>query len=136
MLLIAGGCDGPQEGQQGSQANNARSSAVGQQRVSFDRQAPGKNNQVPHLEGMSGTLRYRSGCLLLDLGGGDEIGLVVPADVTFNGSRMIGKLTTPDRQPIVRKIGQLVSFTGPVIENSRAVRYSCDTKKVLIADQF
>lgn len=108
----------------------------GQTGPRIDRQAPGTANQVPYLEGTSGRLRYRPGCLLLDAGGGDEIGLVIPADVSFDGKRMIGKVTTPEGEQIVRQIGQSVSLSGAVIENPQDGRYSCDTKLVLIADYF
>jgi hypothetical protein len=43
----------------------------------------------------------------------------VPAEVTFDGRRMIGKLTAPDGRPIVREIGQFMSFSGRVIDNPR-----------------
>ncbi|HEX8512340.1 MAG TPA: hypothetical protein VF688_04465 [Allosphingosinicella sp.] len=102
----------------------------------FDRQAPGRTNQVPALEGTPGTLRYRPGCLFLDVEGGDEIGLVVPAEATFDGRRLTGRVATPDGKPLVREIGQFTSFTGPVIENPGDGRYSCNTGKLLITDYF
>lgn len=126
ILALCGGCDGLPRGEDGPPA-----SAPG-----FDRQAPGSANRVPALEGTPGTLRYRPGCLFLDVGGGDEIGLVVPAHASFDGRRLTGQVTTPDGKPIVREIGQFMSFTGPVIENPGNGRYSCDTRRVLIADYF
>lgn len=136
ILTLCAGCDRAPRGQSATPTNSSSTPDAVQKGLTFDRQPPGSANQVPALEGTPGTLRYRPGCLLLDAGGGDEIGLVVPADVTFDGRRMIGKLTTPDGQPIVREIGQFMSFSGPVIENPRNGRYSCDTKRVLIADYF
>lgn len=91
---------------------------------------------MPALEGTPGTLRYRPGCLFLDAGGGEEIGLVVPAEATFDGRRVTGRLKAPDGQPIVREVGQFVSFSGPVIDNPRDGRYTCGTERVLIADYF
>jgi hypothetical protein len=102
----------------------------------LDRQAPGSANQVPALEGTPGTLRYRQGCLFLDVGAGEAIGLVVPAEASFDGKRLIGRLKSPDGGPIVREVGQFVNFGGRVIENPGDGRYSCDTKRVLIADYF
>jgi hypothetical protein len=107
-----------------------------QQEFAFDRQAPGSENRAPVLKGTGGTLRYRPGCLFIDAGNGDETGLVIPAYVTFDGKRMMGKVTKLDGEPIVREIGQFVNFTGRVIQNPEDGRYSCDTKKVLIADAF
>jgi hypothetical protein len=91
---------------------------------------------VPALEGTAGTLGYRPGCLFLDVGSGDEIGLVVPAEASFDGKRLIGKLRTPEGKGIVREIGAFMSFSGPVIENPRDGRYSCDTGRLLITDLF
>jgi hypothetical protein len=107
-----------------------------QQDFAFDRQAPGSENHVPILKGTGGTLRYRPGCLFIDAGNGDETGLVVPAYVTFDGKRMMGKVTKPDGEPIVREVGRFANLSGRVIENPRDGRYSCDTKKLLIADSF
>jgi hypothetical protein len=126
ILALCAGCDG---GEGAAPAEVPGGPA-------FDRQGPGGANQVPALEGTAGTLRYRPGCLFLEMGGGDEIGLVVPAEASFDGRRLVGRLTTPDRRPIVREVGRLTSFTGPVIENPGDGRYSCDTKRVLIADFF
>ncbi|HYG48134.1 MAG TPA: hypothetical protein VD846_09350 [Allosphingosinicella sp.] len=104
--------------------------------LAFDRQAPGGANQVPALESTPGTLRYRPGCLFLDAGGGDEIGLVVPAEAAFDGRRLYGKLTTPEGEPVVREVGRFVSFSGRVINNPGDGRYGCDTRKMLITDYF
>jgi hypothetical protein len=136
ILALCAGCDGAPLGQGATSADNSATPAPVRRELAFDRQAPGSANQVPALEGTAGTLRYRPGCLFLDAGGGDEIGLVVPAEVAFDGRRLIGKLPTPDGKPIAREIGQFMSFSGPVIENPKDRRYSCDTKRVLIADYF
>lgn len=136
ILALCAGCDGAPRNQSTTSAHSAPTPDAAPQEFAFDRQAPGSANQVPSLEGTPGTLRYRSGCLFLDAGNGNEIGLVVPAEVTFDGRRMIGKLTTPDGRPIIKEIGQFMSFSGPVIENPRDGRYGCDTKMVLIADHF
>lgn len=133
-LALCAGCDGPPRG--GPSQNSSGAPAATERGSAFDRQEPGKANQVPALEGTAGTLRYRPGCLFLDVGGGDEIGLVLPAEATFDGRRLIGRLPTPDGKPIVREIGKVMSFSGPVIGNPKDGRYSCDTGKVLIADYF
>ncbi|MFN3389381.1 MAG: hypothetical protein ACK40O_10660 [Allosphingosinicella sp.] len=91
---------------------------------------------MPTLKATAGTLRYRPGCLFLEDGHGGEIGLVLPADVTFDGTRLTGKLTTPEGEPLVREVGRRVSLSGPVIEHPGDGRYSCDTERVLIADYF
>jgi hypothetical protein len=136
ILALCAGCDGATGRQDGTSADSSGRPAAEHKEFAFDRQAPGRANQVPTLEGTAGTLRYRPGCLFLDAGGGEEIGLVVPADVTFDGRRMIGRLTTPDGQPIVGEIGRFISVSGPVIETPGDGRYSCDTGRVLIADDF
>ncbi|HEX8626363.1 MAG TPA: hypothetical protein VF782_14975 [Allosphingosinicella sp.] len=136
ILALCAGCDGVPQGQSGTSPNSSATPAAARQELAFDRQAPGSANQVPALEGTAGTLRYRPGCLFLDVGGGDEIGLVVPAEAAFDGKRLIGKLPTPDGKPIVREIGRSTSFGGPVIENPRDGRYSCDTGRLLITDLF
>ncbi|HEX9965321.1 MAG TPA: hypothetical protein VGB04_10110 [Allosphingosinicella sp.] len=126
---LCAGCDGVPRRQGAAPAEAPGGPA-------FDRQAPGSASQVPALEGTAGTLRYRPGCLFLDVGGGDEIGLVVPAETSFDGRRLVGRLINPDRRPIVREVGRFTSFTGPVIENPSDGRYSCDTRRMLIADFF
>jgi hypothetical protein len=136
ILSLCAGCDRAPRGQATAPAKSSESSAAEPRELAFDRQAPGGANQVPALEGTPGTLRYRPGCLFLDAGGGDEIGLVVPADVAFDGTRLIGRLTKPDGKPVVREIGQFMSFSGRVIENPRDGRYTCDTRRVLITDSF
>jgi hypothetical protein len=136
ILTLCAGCDRAPRGRAPAPANSSTSAAPEPGELALDRQAPGSANQVPALEGTPGTLRYRPGCLFLDVGGGAEIGLVVPAEATFDGRRLIGKLPTPDGKPIVREIGQFVSFSGPVIENATDGRYSCDTRRVLITDYF
>lgn len=70
----------------------------------------------------------------LEIGDGDEIGLIVPADVSFDGRRMIGGLRTQEGKPMVWQVGQLVTLTGPVLKNARDGRYSCDTAKLHLAD--
>lgn len=136
LPALCAGCDAPPRGQVAAPANGSSAEASGLQEFALDRQAPGSANQVRALEGTPGTLRYRPGCLFLEAGGGGEIGLVVPADARFDGSRLIGKIGTPDGRPIVREVGQFVSFSGPVVDNPRDGRYSCDTGRVLIADDF
>jgi hypothetical protein len=136
ILALCAGCDGAPRKQSTTSAHRSPTPDAVPQEFAFDRQAPGSANKVPTLEGTAGTLRYRSGCLFLDAGSGNEIGLVVPAGVTFDGRRMIGKLTTPGGRPIIKEIGQLVSLSGPLMENPPDGRYGCDTKMVLIADQF
>ncbi|HEU0045151.1 hypothetical protein [Sphingomonas sp.] len=136
ILTLCAGCDGAPRGQAAAPETSPATSAAERRELAFDRQAPGSANQVPALEGTPGTLRYRPGCLFLDVGGGAEIGLVVPAEVTFDGRRLIGKLPTPDGKPRVREIGQFISFSGPVIRNPGDGRYSCDTRQMLIADYF
>jgi len=136
LLTIGGGCDGAPVGERASPAHRLESAAATQQAHKLDRQVPGSANQVPALAGTSGVLGYRPNCLFLDPGGGEEIGLVVPAEVIFDGRRMIGKLPAPTGRPIVREVGQLVSVSGPSIDNLKDGRYGCDTERVLIADQF
>lgn len=136
VLALCAGCDGESNGRQASAPIGSEGRATAEQGATFDRQAPGSANQVPSLEGRSGTLGYRTGCLFLDVGDGEDIGLAVPAEVTFDGRRMIGKLGTPQGKPIVREIGELVNVSGRLIENRGGGRYSCDTQWVLIADQF
>lgn len=135
VLALSAGCDGPPRVRGEASAAGSASPAGVPKELAFDRQPAGSANQVPALEGTPGTLRYRPGCLFLDAGG-DEIGLVVPADARFDGKRLSGRLTTPDRKPIVRQVGQMVSFSGRVIENPRDGRYACDTGTVLITDSF
>ena len=134
ILSLCAGCDGPPRG--AHPGNDSGDPATKGQRFELDRQAPGSANQVPALEGTPGTLRYRPGCLFLDVGAGEAIGLVVPSEATFDGRRLIGRLKSTDGKPIVREIGQFMSFGGPVIENPGNGRYSCDTKRVLVADYF
>ena len=136
ILTLCAGCDRAPRGEAPAPENSAASIAAKPRELAFDRQAPGSANQVPALEGTPGTLRYRPGCLFLETGGGEETGLVVPAGATFDGRRLVGRLRSPDRKPVVREIGRFMSFTGPVVENPRDGRYSCDTRKVLIADYF
>ena len=136
ILTLGAGCDGSPRGRGASAADSSETPAAVRRESVFDRQAPGGANQVPALEGTPGTLRYRPGCLYLDVGGGGEIGLVVPAEATFDGRRLAGRLTSPDGKPIIREVGRFMSFSGPVIENPGDGRYSCDTRRVLIADDF
>jgi hypothetical protein len=117
-------------------ADGAATPAAARHERAVDRQAPGSENQVPALEGTKVTLRYRPGCLYLDTGGGGEIGLVVPSDASFDGRRLIGKVTTPEGKAIVRAIGKFAGFSGAAIENPRDGCYSCETARVLITDRF
>lgn len=134
VLMLCAGCDG---GPRGAPSENDSGGPATKGKVfNLDRQAPGSANQVPALEGTPGTLRYRPGCLFLDVGAGEAIGLVVPGEASFDGKRLIGRLRSPDGRPIVREIGRFMSFGGPVIENPGDGRYSCDTKRVLITDYF
>lgn len=134
VLTLCSGCDGPPRG--APSENRSGGPATKAKMFNLDRQAPGSANQVPALEGTPGTLRYLPGCLFLDVGAGEAIGLVVPAEASFDGKRLIGRLKSPDGRPIFREIGQYMSFGGPVIENPGDGRYSCDTKRVLITDYF
>jgi hypothetical protein len=136
VLALCTGCDGAPRDRNAIPADGAATPAAARQGLAFDPQPPGSENQVPALEGTKGTLRYRPGCLYLDTGSGGKIGLVVPSDARFDGRRLIGKVTTPQGEPIVRAIGQFVGFSGALIENPRDGRYSCNTGKVLITDQF
>lgn len=102
----------------------------------FDRQKPGEANRTPVLSGISGDLAYRPGCLYINAGSGDETGLVVPAEVQFDGSMLRGKLGTPDGKPRVILIGEFLNLTGWVIDNPRDGRYSCNMAKMLIVDYF
>jgi hypothetical protein len=136
LLALCAGCDGPPPDRRATSANSSGRPAAERKQFEFDRQTPGSANQVPALEETPGRLRYRPGCLFLDVGAGEEIGLVVPAEATFDGKRMIGRLTTPDGRPVVREIGQFMSFSGRLIEKPEDGRYSCDTKWVLITDDF
>ncbi|HEU0100574.1 MAG TPA: hypothetical protein VFQ67_17570 [Allosphingosinicella sp.] len=136
ILALCAGCDGPPRDRAPTSADNPADRAAVRRELPLDRQAPGGANRVPALEGISGTLRYRPGCLFLDVGGGDEIGLVVPAEAKFDGRRLTGKLTTPDGRPVAREIGRTASFSGPVVDNPGAGRFSCDTGRMLIADLF
>jgi hypothetical protein len=104
--------------------------------LDLDRQAPGRANRVPALEGTPGILRYRPGCLFLDVGAGEAIGLVITAEASFDGKRLTGRLKSPDGRPIVMEVGQFTSFGGPVIENPGDGHYSCDTRRVLVTDYF
>lgn len=134
VLTLCAGCDGPPR--DAPSENDPGGLATKGKMFNLDRQAPGSANRVPALEGTPGTLRYRLGCLFLDVGAGEAIGLVVPAEASFYGKRLIGTLKSPDGRPIVREVGQYMSFGGPVIENPKDGRYSCDTKRVLITDYF
>ena len=136
MMLACAGCDGGSREQRAIPANSAEARSARQQVFRLDRQAAGSANQVPALEGISGTLGYRPGCLYLDLGAGKQIGLVVPQEVSFDGRQVIGNLGTPQGKPVARQVGQLVSVSGRVIENPGDGSYSCDTEQILIADQF
>lgn len=129
ILALCTGCDRAPQGR-------SATSGAAPRELAFDRQAPGSANRVPALGGTPGRLGYRPGCLFLVVEAEDEIGLVLPAEVTFDGKRVTGRLPTPDGQPIAREIGQLMSFSGSVIANPGDGRYSCDTRRVLIADYF
>jgi len=135
ILALCAGCDGAPRGREAT-SNGSGSVVAEQAPITFDRQPPGSANRVPTLQGTAGTLRYRPGCLFLDDGRGGEIGLVLPAEATFDGRRLVGALTTPEGEAVAREVGQVVSLTGPVIDNPSDGRYSCDTKKLLVADRF
>lgn len=102
---------------------------------SIDRLAIGAENRAPFMEGAAGTLQYKNGCLFLRSANGEETGLVVPANIQFDGKQLTGILKKPADEATSTALGQFVSLRGQVISNP-AGRYACKTKQILIADSF
>ena len=128
-IPLCGGCDGAAPEAAEGIAGTSPGPAV-------DRLPPGEENRAPYAEGAHGILGYRAGCLFLAGEGGGETGLVVPSYVSFDGVRLEGRLRKPTGERIVARIGEAVSLRGIEIDNPRDGRFSCDTKRLLIADHF
>ena len=135
-LVLCAACERGGRGEDAAAGNGSAAPAAAGQAPAVDRQAPGSENRTPVLAGASGTLRYRPGCLYLDEGGGAETGLVLPADTSFDGTRLTGRLARPDGGPVTARIGEFANLSGRLIPNPGGGRYRCDTQMVLIADAF
>lgn len=91
----------------------------------FDKRSA-QGPEAPHLEGASGILRYKDGCLFLESG---EIltGLVLPDAYSFDGVTLQSPLRSA-------KIGERVQFSGGFAKENGPYRCAAQMPTVLIAD--